>query len=83
MEFANACNAKNIIEKIPWDLIWLVTLLSESCVCTVFSVAFNTSAIAKQDFNVIKTCRNWNFAMSEHITSTFYYKLTLSCRHFK
>lgn len=83
MEFANACNAKNIIEKIPWDLIWLVTLLSESCVCTVFSVAFNTSAIAKQDFDVFKTCRNWNSAMSEHITSTFYYKLTLSCWHFK
>lgn len=83
MEFLNACNAKNIIEKIPWDLIWLVTLLSESCVCTVFSVAFNISAIPKQDFNVIKTYRNWNSVMSEHITSTFYNKLTLSCRHFK
>lgn len=54
------------------NMIWFVTLLSESCVCTVFSVAFNMSAIAKQDFNVIKTCRNWNSIMSEHITSTFY-----------
>lgn len=54
------------------NMIWFVTLLSESCVCTVFSVAFNMSAIAKQDFNVIKTCRNWNSIMSEHITSIFY-----------
>lgn len=46
------------------NMIWFVTLLSESCVCTVFSVAFNMSAIAKQDFNVIKTCRNWNSIMS-------------------